>query len=807
MLHIQRHIFGSYKGYRTLGCSEDLLEQERKKLEIFSFGQTSSLEYLDSLKNNPAFLMRPISESKYGLTRVFKGPLDDHKRSTLLFMTAVISKKDWVEVLKCDFSLLLKCEKIWKWNKKENFSIDIDIPSSEKATSAITRQKVLSLLYLIEQKWNDSNTCILTDEHQCDLKTMRFLNMVLPLSASYHFSFAHRALNDAVPVFFINMSLNGNRGNCKKDKVTSTNFDSIWDTVSYTSYIENIWKPEQELPINVIKKIKDFSYSFPGTTSEAQNSRQISEEVENMHFPVNKKRIWTIVFLIIILVSFSITIFTAKSYLSNQKEKQEIEASILNVQKYLSELEQPNHYRNPANLNEIIKQLFIKRESLQKVIDTSIENETLNNLKFQVNAKLKTFMEFENIYKRFENLKKRFDYQVHHIDNVNYYYEKPIIEELITIEEEIQSLTKDGKKTLDRKSSMELTHFSTRITDVKTSLRMKLDELNSNLFNKNLINPINYDELLLEKYNEKREQIEQLLGNKSLSNALESPIELDRKEAEKIKSNSKSQLSICNDYINDLQDYKDKAQDLVQEVSKRLKDPNISDGNTANIEKFVEINNMLEEAEKYWPTKNEIEQLAKNNSTCFEENHQKLMKHLNQIEDCEYALLVYNENIEELEKVSDNLTYMLEDLENKQEDLKSQQLQEEKQSREPENKIIEPNELEIRIQKKKKINEADDWSKISLDKVEDIIENFPNENELEEIESDEEEDLCIKIKDLENYKKKVKDYIKDIESYDDKDLFTNYEFAFNKLQDISKRITKFFEEEYIEEFKKKCKEE
>ena len=104
---ISRHIFGSVRGYTTLGKSEDLSSEEIAELEILSFGQTNEASYMNSLQISPAYICRSLCSGRRAVTRVFQGKPDEHNRITLLFVSAVMKSDDWNCLLKHDVNKLL----------------------------------------------------------------------------------------------------------------------------------------------------------------------------------------------------------------------------------------------------------------------------------------------------------------------------------------------------------------------------------------------------------------------------------------------------------------------------------------------------------------------------------------------------------------------------------------------------------------------------------------------------------------------------------------------------------------------------
>lgn len=94
-----KHVFAHRGQYRTLLASDRLAPEELSQLEQFQFGQSNDAAYLDSLRQDPGLILRPLSTQRYALTRVTKGPQDASGRSTLAFVTLVFDRPAWESVI------------------------------------------------------------------------------------------------------------------------------------------------------------------------------------------------------------------------------------------------------------------------------------------------------------------------------------------------------------------------------------------------------------------------------------------------------------------------------------------------------------------------------------------------------------------------------------------------------------------------------------------------------------------------------------------------------------------------------------
>ncbi len=179
---ISIHIFGSIRGYATIACSSMVTEQEKKELEQFSFGQTNSQDYLNSLSSNPAIISKKLCSGRWAITRVMKGTNDEYNRCTLLFVTAILSENDWLYSLKCNMRLLLSDNNIWNWSSLEAVSeiyLKIDNTQPFLDISDSLKKKTLYLLSAIEANPYKS---LVVREEEYNLDVIYILTLLLPRS-------------------------------------------------------------------------------------------------------------------------------------------------------------------------------------------------------------------------------------------------------------------------------------------------------------------------------------------------------------------------------------------------------------------------------------------------------------------------------------------------------------------------------------------------------------------------------------------------------------------------------------------------
>src|SRR5262249_29622445 len=116
-MRIERHIFGSIDGYRTLAHSPGLSVADCQLLEGFAFGTPYDPAIRATFSKQPAYWARPIGAHRRAITQVRPGDPDDAGRPTLLFLTAVVPTEEWIDALQGDSSPLMHEMTLWKWQR------------------------------------------------------------------------------------------------------------------------------------------------------------------------------------------------------------------------------------------------------------------------------------------------------------------------------------------------------------------------------------------------------------------------------------------------------------------------------------------------------------------------------------------------------------------------------------------------------------------------------------------------------------------------------------------------------------------
>ncbi len=195
-MRIERHIFGSVDGYRTLAHTPGLTQSDCKALEAFAFGTPYDPAVRASFAARPAYWSRPLGSERRALTLVKLGELDDAGRPTLLFITAVVSRDDWDDVLFGDVTPLLNHKPLWNWTSATPLA-PVELPAPDPVFpnhSAVRFETALGIISLIEASWGTRNPIIVRDD-QCTLVDIALVERLLPPEIRERFSVVYRALN------------------------------------------------------------------------------------------------------------------------------------------------------------------------------------------------------------------------------------------------------------------------------------------------------------------------------------------------------------------------------------------------------------------------------------------------------------------------------------------------------------------------------------------------------------------------------------------------------------------------------------
>jgi hypothetical protein len=200
-MRIERHIFGSQDGYRTLAHSPDLTASECKALEAFAFGTPYEQTVRASFKANPAYWSRPLGGTRRAITRVSLGTQDDAGRPTLVFVTAVISDQDWNLRLQGDAWPLLNIAELWRWDRTAQLTPVESGPLAPTPwrLTGQSVQRALGLLSLVEPSWSFKQPVVVREDAY-SLEEVMAVERLLPPAIRSGFSVLYRGIQGDTPV-------------------------------------------------------------------------------------------------------------------------------------------------------------------------------------------------------------------------------------------------------------------------------------------------------------------------------------------------------------------------------------------------------------------------------------------------------------------------------------------------------------------------------------------------------------------------------------------------------------------------------
>lgn len=195
---LERHVFGSIDGYRTLAATSGLTADDCRAIELYQFGNPDR-QYIASLSSDPAYVSRPLSAGRRVLTRVMAGRPDDHGRLTLLFVSVVLSGSDW-DSFGRDAVNLLHRESLWSWREGQQLDpAEIQAPTRPPDLSVNRTRQIVTLISLVETAQSQLEPICVKDADY-SLSDVAAVERLLPPMIRQRLAIGHRVLNPALPL-------------------------------------------------------------------------------------------------------------------------------------------------------------------------------------------------------------------------------------------------------------------------------------------------------------------------------------------------------------------------------------------------------------------------------------------------------------------------------------------------------------------------------------------------------------------------------------------------------------------------------
>ncbi len=619
---VSLHVFGSIRGYATLAKTDDITVEECAQLESFSFGQTSDSNYLDSLDKNPAIISRPLDSGRWAITRVLKGNPDDYNRQTMLFVTAIISTQDWLNVLRCDVMPLLDCPQLWQFSPAEKLApVDVNISSERPVPSPEMREKVIPLLSAIETLNLDEEVTVLLDSQQCDIQVLRWLNMILPRNSKMKFSYAVRSLSDGIDVDVISLSSIASVGNSTRKVIRFKEFPSIENSI-FASMVNKYWHKEGVPPWGFIDKCPSFNIyqelPFAGEKpAESYHPQPISQKS-----PIRHRDITGVAKVLFVL--FSLIILGTACYLVIARigENQEIKKKTQDLTKKSSDFLETNKDLNSLAVNGHLDKLIADCRSLIFQIDdvTAVKADVQliaerDKLKDWLNEADKSRRTYDTIHQLIG------DCEHSNLSNPHSYPDSNQVKLVLGLKERFyENILKDAisfRNDFAQKITTNRNKIDSWLSHIKELIDAESENYKTVIGSLPPKAPEYFEEGTLKIFEDVQKELLQIKENITIRNAQRSPIGDDEKLAIKLLDDidvNDKRIVLDIEKMNELQkDSKKLCQDansLIDKLSLTVNDINDVNKISQKISDVNEIYQKLNEAKKKWPVNPNISGLS-----------------------------------------------------------------------------------------------------------------------------------------------------------------------------------------------------
>jgi len=605
-IQLSLHIFGSLKGYTTLAKTADVTSVESTFLERFSFGQTTDQSYLDSLDTNPAFISRPLPSGRWAVTRVTKGHPDDYHRQTMLFTTAILTMTDWLDILHCNFMLLLPELRLIHLSPGEQLSkVIIDVPAKRPTPSVELREKIIPLLSAIEATESSGCNVILLNDINYNADILCWLNMLLPRQNRAVFSCASRSLSDGLDVDVISMARAASFGNSTRRPIQFSPA-KVTDKSPFTQMVDHNWQERDMPPWQFIDKCPSFTFdknisdfSTPTTPTFRPAGRQTVVK------PIRHRKIPSVIIKIIFSLLIISILVTAGYLIKIKREKAKEIDNLLEVsKKFISD---------NNNLSDIATQELDGRISRCKQLINYIDsNVPLNDSRFKgAKEDLEGWLNNKASKRQMvsENIKDLLaDCERTKLELPSIYPDRQQISRILDLKQRCDSCFKNSLEFKEDYKT-ELGKFIYQISKWQNKTEDLLRNLcqPNEIISKDILTLSAYKKSEVDRYNNIRGELNKLKNDESLKNALSSPIEEHSNEAKKHNANIDTKINIISVNIEQAEGFKKESSDMIGEVEKYLTDVN----NVAADSNCVKKMKIIGDAKKYWPANPNIDEVSK----------------------------------------------------------------------------------------------------------------------------------------------------------------------------------------------------
>lgn len=268
-MRIDRHVYGSISGYKTLARSDGITASDARILEGLSIGQTSAPAFYQSLRTNPAYVVRSLGQRRT-ITRISLGAEDDQGRPTVQKVTLAVLRDDWDHILLGDIAPLLGRRELWEWNGDTVLpAFDVALAGNRSpALNGESARKLLSLLSLLEQS-QLFGTPVILREPNLTLEEFRLLEMLVPPSARDRHVAVYRGLTTDLTASMICLAEQAPRA----DRIDSYRPGVSVETSPYARALASAGLAAGLMPLDFVQSYQGFAMR---TTQAVSSSRTAS---------------------------------------------------------------------------------------------------------------------------------------------------------------------------------------------------------------------------------------------------------------------------------------------------------------------------------------------------------------------------------------------------------------------------------------------------------------------------------------------------------------------------------------------------
>lgn len=610
---VSRHVFGSIRGYTTLAKSPDLSHVETVELEILSFGQSNESSYLDSLQIHPAYISRPLQSGRWAVTRVFQGKPDDYDRTTLLFVSAIITMDDWLYSLKCDVDELLECPSLWQWDGKEKLeAVEVTIEGAREGVAPETRDKALALLAAVEKYGPAKNTTIVVKASDFDVKVLRLLNMVLPSYWKQTFSCAVRALDDGLPFALISMAKEGSFGNSKRRIINWTPASTV-DDCPYTESVAQFWQSGRQAPWQFIDSCKSFLIELASEPELGPRERPAKRRAPSAGVKepgVTRRTHLKPKLAIVLLMSAALVFLSALIIIGrkNVKLNREVVRAENEGNAFLQGYDLDKGFRFPAEKDKRERLTKQGEELSQKAqrLYNGTNDPALKTLYRGLDIWLNSAKDAD---KRYDDLEKLFAKVGQLKLNVppSYYPDPNIIKK---VEDLRGSIDDANTANLEESCILQIAQIRQDANDWYVKINELLSEKKQEIAKlvesgPSTTPPNNYSEEGYGQHEEFIKELEKKLqefnDDESLTNAKKSPIGADLNMVEEVFQELNDAIEDHNGILTTMGNFRSDAEASFEDANNILAEPNITDCTVDAVSKLEKGRDRLDNASKLWP--------------------------------------------------------------------------------------------------------------------------------------------------------------------------------------------------------------